>query len=199
MSSIESFPSPRRNKGKQRYSGPDECSSAEEPVLGITDAELKAKGKALYEQVLRKRELLQATDKPPKKTINDLARSRMPLAMTSDDKQSRTDTHPFTSNKGAHERDFEIVQQMEDAYVDLSGGNSTTIDTFTQSGPQDKEAQRILLREEEEECTQEALLSGNPALLVPRVDVAKIEARRQELAIDDTEMGNDNDGVQVCP
>lgn len=199
MSSIESFPSPRRNKGKQRYSGPDECSSDEEPILGITDAELKAKGKALYEQVLRKREFLQVTDKPPKRTINDLARSRMPLAMTNNDKQSKPDTHPFASNKGAHESDFEIVQQMEDAYVDLSGGNSTTIDTFTQSGPQDKETQRILLREEDEECTQEALLSGNPALSAPRVDVVeKIEARRQELAIDDTDMGNDNDGVQVC-
>lgn len=200
MSSIESFPSPRRNKGKQRYSGPDEYSSDEEPILGITDAELKAKGKALYEQVLRKREFLQVTDKPPKKTINDLARSRMSLAMTNDDKQSKPDTHPFASNKGAHERDFEIVQQMEDAYVDLSGGNSTTIDTFTQSGPQDKETQRILLREEDEECTQEALLSGNPALPAPRVDVVeKIEARRQELAIDDTDMGNDNDGVQPSP
>ncbi|KAG1874891.1 hypothetical protein F4604DRAFT_1549728, partial [Suillus subluteus] len=157
MSSIESFPSPRKDKGKQRYSGPDERSSDEDRVPSVTDAELKARGKALYERALRKKELLQVTDKPPKKTINDLVRSRVPLAMTSKGKQSGPDTHPFASNKGAHEGDLEIVQQMEDAYVDLSGGNSTTIDTFTQSGPQDKEPQRILLREEEEECTQEAL------------------------------------------
>ncbi|KAG1780036.1 hypothetical protein EV702DRAFT_932888, partial [Suillus placidus] len=157
MSSIESFPSPRKDKGKQRYSGPDERSSDEEPVPGVTDAELKARGKALYEQALQKKELLQVTDKPPKKTINDLARSRVPLAMTGNGKQSRPDTHPFASNKGAHNGDFEIVQQMENAYVDLSGGNSTTIDTFTQSGPKDNEAQCILLREEDEESTQEAL------------------------------------------
>lgn len=182
MSSIESFPSPRRDKGKQRYSGPDERSSDEAPVLGMTDAELRVKGKALYERAMRKREFLQVTDKPPKRTIDDLARSHIPLAMTSDDKQSRPDTHPFTPNKGAHEGDFEIVQQMEDA------------------GPKDKEAQYVLLREEDEECTQEALLSGNPALLVPRVDdVGKIEARRQELAIDNTEIGNDNNGVQPSP
>ncbi|KAG1813614.1 uncharacterized protein BJ212DRAFT_401711 [Suillus subaureus] len=200
MSSIESFPSPQKDKGKQRCSGPDKRSSDEDPVPGVTDAELKARGKALYERALRKKELLQVTDKPPKKTINDLVRSRVPLAMTSKDKQSGPDTHPFASNNGVHEGEFEIVQQMEDAYVDLSGGNSTTIDTFTQSGPQDKEAQRILLREEEEECTQEALLSGNPALLVPKVDVVeKFEARRQELAIDDTEMGNNDDGVQPPP
>jgi hypothetical protein len=119
--------------------------------------------------------------------------------MTSKGKQPKPDTHPFASDKEAHEGDLEIVQQMEDAYVDLSGGNSTTIDTFTQSEPQDKEAQRILLREEEEECTQEALLSGNPALLVPKAHIVeKIEARRQELVIDDTEMGNDDYGVQVC-
>lgn len=197
MSSIESFPSPRKDKGKQRYSGPDERSSDEEPVPGVTDAELKARGKALYEQVLQKKELLQVTDKPPKKTINDLARSRVPQAMTSNGKQSRTDSHLFASNKGAHDGDFEIVQQMENAYVDLSGGNSTTIDTFTQSVPKDNEAQCILLREEDEESTQEALLSGNPALLVPKIDVVeKIEARQQELAIDDIEMGNGNDGVQ---
>ncbi|KAG2067698.1 hypothetical protein BDR04DRAFT_835311 [Suillus decipiens] len=199
MSSIESFPSPRKDKGKRRYSGPDECSSDEEPVPGITDAELKARGKVLYERALRKKELLQVTNKPPKKAINDLARSRVLLAMTSNGKQSRPDTHPFASNKGTHEGDFEIIQQMEDAYVDLSGGNSTTIDTFTQSGPQDIEVQRILLREEDEECTQEALLSGNPALVVPKVDVVeKIEVQRQELAIDDTEMGNDDGGIQVC-
>jgi hypothetical protein len=120
--------------------------------------------------------------------------------MTSKGKQPKPGTHPFASNKEAHEGDLEIVQQMEDAYVDLSGGNSTTIDTFTQSEPQDKEAQCILLREEEEECTQEALLSGNPALLVPKAHVVeKIEARRQELVIDDTEMGNDDYGVQPSP
>lgn len=200
MSSIESFPSPRKDKGKRRYSGPDEYSSDDELVPGVTDAALQARGKALYEQALRQKELFQVADKPPKKTINDLARLHAPLAMTSKGKQSRSDTHPFASNKGAHEGDFEIVQQMEDAYVDLSGGNSTTIDTFTQSGPQDKEAQCILLREEDEECTQEALFSGNPALVVPKVDVVeKIEARRQDVAIDDTEMGNDNDGVQPPP
>lgn len=197
MSSIESFPSPRKDKGKQRYSGPDERSSDEDPVPGVTDAELKARGKVLHERALRKKELLQVTDKPPKKTINDLIRSRVPLVMTSKGKQSGPDTHPFASNKGVHEGEFEIVQQMEDAYVDLSGGNSTTIDTFTQSGPQDKEAQHILLREEEEECTQEALLGGNPALPVPKVDVVEnFEAQRQELAIDDTEMGINDDGVQ---
>jgi len=198
-SSIESFPSPPKDKGKQRYSGPDERSSDEELVPGVTDAGLKARGKVLYERALRKKELLQVTDKPPKKTINDLVRSRVPLVMTSKGKQPKPGTHPFASNKEAHEGDLEIVQQMEDAYVDLSGGNSTTIDTFTQSEPQDKEAQCILLREEEEECTQEALLSGNPALLVPKAHVVeKIEARRQELVIDDTEMGNDDYGVQVC-
>ncbi|KAG2135259.1 hypothetical protein DEU56DRAFT_693627, partial [Suillus clintonianus] len=153
-SSIESFPSPRKDKGKQRYSGADERSSDEELVSGVTDTQLKARGKALYEQALRKKELLQVTDKPPKKTINGLARSR---TMTSNGKQSGPDAHPLTSGKGAHEGDLESVQEMEDAYVDLNGGNSTTIDTFTQSGPQDKEAQRVLLREEDEECTQEAL------------------------------------------
>ncbi|KAG1732881.1 uncharacterized protein EDB91DRAFT_1016239, partial [Suillus paluster] len=141
MSSIESFPSPRKDKGKQRHSEADELqsSSDEELVPGVTDAKLRARGKVLYEEALRKKELLQVTDKPPKKTLDDLARSRVPLTMTT------------------REGELEVVQQMEDAYVDLSGGNSTTIDTFTQSGPQDKEAQRILLREEDEECTQEAL------------------------------------------
>ncbi|KAG0697565.1 hypothetical protein DFH29DRAFT_771228, partial [Suillus ampliporus] len=158
MSSIESFPSPRKDKGKQRCSGgADELqsSSDEKSDPGVTDAELKAKGKALYEQALRKKERVQVADKPPKKTLEDLARSRVPLTMTSNSKGSRFDTHQ--SSKEAHDEDVEDVQRMEDAYVDLSGGNSTTIDTFTQSGPQDKEAQRNLLREEDEESTQEAL------------------------------------------
>ncbi|OJA10260.1 hypothetical protein AZE42_08919 [Rhizopogon vesiculosus] len=201
MSSIESFPSPRKDKGNQPYSaGADELqrSSDEESVSSRTDADLRARGKALYEQELKKKELLRVAGKPSlKKTISDVARSRAPLVMTVSGKQSTTDTHPLVSSRRDRRGDLAVVQQMEDAYVDLNGGNSTTIDTFTQSGPQDKEAQRVIPREEDEESTQEALLGGNPALPAPKADVAeRPEVQPQELVIDDVEMSND---VQPSP
>ncbi|OAX42766.1 hypothetical protein K503DRAFT_293540 [Rhizopogon vinicolor AM-OR11-026] len=201
MSSIESFPSPRKDKGKQPYSaGADELqrSSNEESVSSHTGADLRARGKALYEQELKKKELLRVTGKPPlKKTLDDVARSRVPLVMTVSGKQSTTDTHPLVSNKRDRRGDLAIMQQMEDAYVDLSGGNSTTIDTFTQSGPQDKEAQRVILREEDEESTQDALLGGNPAFPAPNISVAeRPQAQPQVLVTDDVVMCDD---VQPSP
>lgn len=202
MSSIESFPSPRKGKGKQRYSADaDELqgSSDKEAVPGRTDAELRARGEVLYEQALMKKELLRVADKPLlKKTLSDVARSRVPLVMTANGKQLTSDTHPFASGKRDRQGDLVVMQQMEDAYVDLSGGNSTTIDTFTPSAPQDKEVQRIILREETEESTQEALLGGNPALLAPKVNVAEKPEVPQELVIDDVDACCHNDGVQVC-
>jgi len=203
MSSIESFPSPRKDKGKQRHiTDADELlrSSDEESVLGRMDADLRARGEALYEQELKKKELLRVTDKPPpKKTLSDVARSRVPLIMTVNGKQSTNGTHPFASRKKGRQGDLAIVQQMEEAFMDLNGGNSTTIDTFTQSDPQDKEAQRAILREEVEEDTQEALLGGNPALPAPQVNVAeKPEMQPPEFVVDDVEMCGDNDDVQVC-
>lgn len=203
MSSIESFPSPRKDKGKQRFvTDADELqgSSDEEYVLGRMDADLRARGEALYEQELKKKELLRVTNKPPpKKTLSDVARSRVPLIMTVNGKQSTNCTHPFASSKKGRQGDLVVVQQMEEAYVDLNGGNSTTMDTFTQSEPQDKGAQRIILREEVEENTQEALLGGNPALPAPQVNVAeKPEIQPPEFVIDDVEMCGGNDDVQVC-
>lgn len=194
MSSIESFPSPRKDKGKKRQSADaDEYQelSDEEAAPGHTDAELRARGEALYEQALRKKELLRVSDRPPpKKALADVARSRVPPV---NGKQSTSDTHPSASSKRNRQGDQSVVQQMEDAYVDLSGGNSTTIDTFTQSGPQDKQAQRITLREEVEESTQEALLGGNPALLAP-----KVEVQPQEPVIEDVDICGESGDVQVC-
>jgi len=168
MSSIESFPSPRKDKGKQRQpADADELqgSSDDEAVPGPTDAELRARGEALYEQALTKKKLLHVTDTVPKKALGDIAKSDVPLVNS---KRS-------TSGKGDRLGNLETVQQMEDAYVDLSGGNSTTIDTFTQSGPQNQEARPTAVRQEVEESTQEALLGGNPAL--PANVAGKIEAQ----------------------
>jgi len=168
MSSIESFPSPRKDKGKQRQpADADELqgSSDEEAVPGPTDAELRARGEALYGQALTKKKLLRVTDTVLKKTLSDVAQSNVPLANS---KRS-------TSGKRDRLGNLEIVQQMEDAYVDLSGGNSTTIDTFTQSGLQNQEARPIVVRQEVEESTQEALLGGNPAF--PANVTGKTEAQ----------------------
>ncbi|KAH7890526.1 hypothetical protein F5I97DRAFT_1784135, partial [Phlebopus sp. FC_14] len=161
-SSIESFPSPRRDNGKRRaVDNHDslESSDDDKQIAKLTDSAIKHRGRELFDQIQRTRETQRAKAKTTKrvKNVDDLVKARN-LSKPASKRRSRVDT--FTSSESHL---HVMAQEAEDAFVDLTGAdNSTTLDTQEVSSkmPRTEQAMdllRIQLRQEEEENTQEAL------------------------------------------
>ncbi|KAI5981663.1 hypothetical protein EDC04DRAFT_2916334 [Pisolithus marmoratus] len=137
-----------------------------------TDSEVRKRGKELFDEQQRKRDA--------KRAVAAQSKRLKPLANIMGRLKSAKEMSPIAGasyNEGVAADDCldSVVQEMEDAYVDLSGKtqsatmetsapNNTVQKSWATMTAEEREALRIQLRQEEEENTQEAIHVPAPAV-----------------------------------
>jgi len=167
MSSIEQFSSPEKGQARPKV------RVEKKKISNVNDGDdIRTRGQELAEVAKLERQRLREEEKGPKKTLSDLLNGK--------DKAKGNEIGPFIAGQenfvewdtldpghpgdDGGGRDSKIVQEMEDAYVDLNGGGDATEAIDSLSFSQEENNARLILRQEEEESTQDLLRDAERGL-----------------------------------
>lgn len=150
--------------------GDEDNDEEAQPNKRWIDSEVRKRGKELFDEEQRRRDAKRAEATQPKrsKPLGEI------MGRPKSAKGRPAVAGPSHNGEGVPANCLDsVVQEMEDAYVDLSGKTqSTTLETSASNGArkkpwaamttEEREVLRIQLRQEEEELTQEAIYVPAP-------------------------------------